>query len=147
MTSRILNISVDCARPYELALFWSWLLGVPVDPDADPGDVEVGLPLGNGGHLIFQVVPEHKVVKNRLHLCLEPDGPREDEVARVLELGAMLVDDLRRPDGRGWAVLADPEGNEFCVLRSAAERASIDGSTDADAPAADPAAGTGPAPN
>ena len=42
----------------------------------------------------------------------------------MLALGAALVDDRRRPDGTGWAVLADPEGNEFCVLRSAAERAA-----------------------
>jgi predicted enzyme related to lactoylglutathione lyase len=63
-------------------------------------------------------------VKNRLHLCLQPDIPRDEEVERLLGLGATLFDDRRNPDGTGWAVLTDPEGNEFCVLRSAAERAA-----------------------
>lgn len=66
-----------------------------------------------------------KAVKNRLHLDLQPQGrTRDEEVTRLLALGAVLVDDRRRPDGRGWAVLADIEGNEFCVERSAAERAA-----------------------
>ena len=70
-------------------------------------------------------MPEPKTVKNRLHLDLVPvDRTRDEEVDRVLGLGAVLVDDCRRPDGTGWAVLADPEGNEFCVLRSEAERAA-----------------------
>jgi hypothetical protein len=57
-----------------------------------------------------------------MHVCLQPEGPRDDEVRRLLEIGAVMVDDHRKPDGRGWAVLADPEGNEFRVLRSKAER-------------------------
>ena len=68
-------------------------------------------------------MPEAKAVKNRLHLDLQPeDRSRDEEVVRLLALGAVLVDDQRRPDGTGWAVLADIEGNEFCVERSAAER-------------------------
>lgn len=67
---------------------------------------------------------EGKSVKNRLHLCLQPDDrTRDEEVDRIVGLGATLVSDQRRPGGAGWAVLADPEGNEFCVLRSAVERA------------------------
>jgi len=50
------------------------------------------------------------------------DRTRDEEVARLLRLGATLVADRRQPDGTGWVVLADPEGNEFCVERSAAER-------------------------
>jgi Glyoxalase-like domain len=70
-------------------------------------------------------VPEAKTVKNRVHLDLEPDDrTRDQEVERLLGIGATLVDDQRRPDGRGWVVLADPEGNEFCVERSPAERAA-----------------------
>jgi hypothetical protein len=65
------------------------------------------------------------VVKNRVHLDVAPTGTtRDEEVSRLLDLGATLVDDQRRPDGTGWAVLGDPEGNEFCVERSAAERAA-----------------------
>jgi len=60
-------------------------------------------------------------VKNRLHLCLRPDVLREVEVERLLGIGAALVADRRNLDGTGWAVLADPEGNEFCVLRSEVE--------------------------
>ena len=74
--------------------------------------------------MLFIEVPEPKTVKNRLHLDLVPvDRPRDAEVARLTALGAILVTDHRRPDGTGWVTLADPEGNEFCVLRSAAERA------------------------
>ena len=124
MTSRIRNTSVDCADPYELARFWSAVLGLALGPDDEPGDPEAGLETSPGAFLLFLRVPEPKQVKNRLHLCLEPDGPREAEVQRILDLGATLLDDRREPDGRGWAVLADPEGNEFCVLRSAAERAA-----------------------
>ena len=70
----------------------------------------------------FIMVPESTTVKNRLHLCLELQQPREREVERLLGLGASMHDDRRNADGSGWAVLLDPEGNEFCVLRSAAER-------------------------
>jgi hypothetical protein len=72
------------------------------------------------GHtrVLFIEVPDDKQVKNRLHFDLRPtDGTREQEVERVLGLGATQVADLRRSDGGGWVVLADPEGNEFCILR------------------------------
>jgi predicted enzyme related to lactoylglutathione lyase len=69
-------------------------------------------------------VVEKCTVKNRVHLELQPtDRTRDEEVERLVALGAKLVDDRRRPDGTGWAVLTDPEGNELCVERSAAERA------------------------
>jgi hypothetical protein len=56
-------------------------------------------------------------VKNRVHLDLRPaDGTREQEVERILALGASQLADHRRPDGSGWITLADPEGNEFCIL-------------------------------
>ncbi|MDT9701899.1 VOC family protein, partial [Streptomyces sp. P17] len=83
-----------------------------------------------GPVLYFNQVPEAKKVKNRVHLCLRPETSREQEVERLLGLGATLVADLRNPDGTGWAVLADPEGNEFCVLRSESDRAAtVSGST------------------
>jgi predicted enzyme related to lactoylglutathione lyase len=72
--------------------------------------------------LFFQHVPEPKTVKNRVHICLQPDIRRDEEVERILTLGATLVSDMREDDGTGWVVLADPEGNEFCVVRSDAER-------------------------
>jgi hypothetical protein len=122
MASTICNITVDCEDPWNLAAFWSAVLARPVHPDNEPADDEVGIPLPHGGELIFQRVPERKVVKNRQHLCLRPsDRTRDAEVERLAELGATVVNDRRRPDGAGWAVLADPEGNEFCVLRSTSE--------------------------
>ena len=73
--------------------------------------------------LLFIAVPEQKQVKNRVHLDLVPvDRGRDEEVERLLRLGARVVDDQRRPDGAGWVVLADPEGNEFCMERSDVER-------------------------
>jgi hypothetical protein len=123
MTCEILNITVDCADPWRVGQFWSTVLDRPLGADNEPQDEEIGLPLDSGGELIFQRVPESKIVKNRVHLCLRPDQRRDDEVDRLLSLGAALVDDRREDDGTGWTVLGDPEGNEFCVLRSAAERA------------------------
>ena len=64
-----------------------------------------------------ETLPDGKQVKNRVHLDLRPvDRTREEEVGRVLALGATQLADHRRPDGRGWITLADPEGNEFCIL-------------------------------
>jgi predicted enzyme related to lactoylglutathione lyase len=72
--------------------------------------------------VLFIKVPEGKTVKNRVHLDLSPtDRTRDEEVERLIRLGARLVDDRRHTDGSGWAVMTDPEGNEFCVVRSQAE--------------------------
>jgi len=125
MVSVVQNVAIDCADAYELARFWGEVTGRPVEPGAKPGDGETQVELDGGLVLYFNRVPEPKTVKNRVHLCLRPDGtPRDGEVERLLALGATFVADRRNPDGTGWAVLADPEGNEFCVLRSTAERAS-----------------------
>ncbi|MFH0515718.1 VOC family protein [Streptomyces sp. M41] len=120
MTSRIRHTTIDSADAYGLAGFWSQVLGLPVHEDDEPGDEEV---LIEGAGLLFVTVPEAKTVKNRVHLDLQPqDRTRDEEVERLLALGATLVDDRRAPDGRGWAVLSDPEGNEFCVELGPAER-------------------------
>ena len=128
MTARIRNITFDCSDPYALAGFWSQVTGFPEDPDNgnEPDDPEALLVAPDGQlNLLFIAVPEGKTVKNRVHLDVMPtDRTRDEEVDRLIALGATLVDDRRRPDGTGWAVLADPEGNEFCVERSAAERAA-----------------------
>ncbi|MFF0145623.1 hypothetical protein ATK36_1815 [Amycolatopsis sulphurea] len=122
MTAVVQNISVDCADPWQLAQFWTAVTGRPVGSDDRPGDPEIGIELDSGVLLLFLAVPEPKAGKNRLHLCLRPDRPRDEEVEHLLALGATLHSDHRRPDGTGWAVLQDPEGNEFCVLRSAEEK-------------------------
>lgn len=119
MGSSIENICVDCSDPYELGRWWSRVLDLPLSPEDHPGDPEASIELGNGRRLLFLRVPEPKTVKNRLHFCLRPDVPRDEEVERLLGIGATMVADRRNPDGTGWAVLGDPEGNEFCVLRGA----------------------------
>lgn len=117
-------ITVDCNDPHTLATFWSQTLGHPLHPEDQPGDPEALIALPQGPPLLFLQVPEAKSVKNRLHLDLNagPDSTREAEVERLLALGATLTDDRRNDDGSGWAVLNDPEGNEFCVVRGDHER-------------------------
>ncbi|MFJ9540504.1 VOC family protein [Streptomyces sp. NPDC101225] len=81
-------------------------------PD-DPYDTEKGTGLGR--RLLFQRVPEPKSVKNRLHLDLHPgEGRRDGEVERLEGLGASVLRQVKEPAGE-WVVMADPEGNEFCV--------------------------------
>ncbi|MEU6665496.1 VOC family protein [Streptomyces sp. NPDC046727] len=121
MTSMIRHVTIDSADAHALATFWSKVLEQPLGEDDHPGDEEA---LIEGAGLLFVTVPEAKTAKNRVHLDLQPqDRGRDEEVERLLALGAALVDDRRNSDGTGWVVLADPEGNEFCVERSAAERA------------------------
>jgi len=127
MTVRIRNISVDSRDPYRLAGFWEQVTGFHEDPDDPnaPDDEEVALRSPDGPPaLLFLRVPESKAGKNRVHLDVVPtDRTRDEEVDRLVALGASQLDDRRRPDGTGWVVLADPEGNEFCVERSDGERA------------------------
>ncbi|MER6199513.1 VOC family protein [Streptomyces sp. NPDC001586] len=125
MVSVLQNVAIDCADSYELARFWSSVTGRPLHPDARPGDRETEVLLAEGPVLYFNQVPETKTIKNRIHLCLRPETSRDQEVDRLLGLGATFVADHRNADGSGWAVLADPEGNEFCVLRSDSDRATV----------------------
>ncbi|MGY2701169.1 VOC family protein [Nocardioides sp. HB32] len=131
MTSRITELSVDCADPAALARFWAAALDYVV-LDEDPDLVEIGPAGREDARLLAEVrsgpvpptiffarVPEEKVVKNRVHLDISPvDTDRDAEVARLEALGARRTD-LAPPD-KSWVVMLDPEGNEFCVLRSLA---------------------------
>jgi predicted enzyme related to lactoylglutathione lyase len=122
MTSVVHTVTFDCLDSYAQAQFWAQALGVPMSEDDQPGDPEA-LVRSPGADVLFVVVPDAKTVKNRAHLDLMPDDrTRDEEVERLLALGATRVADRRNPDGTGWVTLADPEGNEFCVVRSAAER-------------------------
>ncbi|OJF10511.1 VOC family protein [Couchioplanes caeruleus] len=128
MPSVIRHITVNCAEPYEpyeLAEFWSAVTGCPVHPEDERGDDEVGLlPAVEGGPMmLFVRVPDAKgAERNRVHVDVQPSTTRDEEYERLLQLGAKLVSDERKPDGRGWIVMADPVGNEFCVERSQAEK-------------------------
>ncbi len=121
MTSLISHTSFDSLDAQAMSVFWGRVLGFaedPADPN-EPGHEECMIFSADGTRrLLFIEVPNAKQVKNRLHLDLRPaDGTREQELERLLGLGAAVVADRRRPDGSGWVVLADPEGNEFCLLR------------------------------
>ncbi len=124
MPTTINHITFDSHDPYEQARWWCEVFAVPMDPEDLPGDPAAIVNLPTGPTVLFELVPEGKTLKNRVHLDLTPDTTRDEEVGRLLALGATQVADHRRPDGSGWVTLADPEGNELCVERSAAERAA-----------------------
>ncbi|CAM5692790.1 VOC family protein [Streptomyces badius] len=127
MTSHVRHITIDCADAYALAAFWAQVLGAPLSDEDSPGDPEA-LVEAPGAAILFVQVDEPKQTKNRVHLDIQPDDrSRDEEVERLLALGATLVADHRKPNGRGWATLADPEGNEFCVECGADERAALTG--------------------
>ncbi len=125
MTSYVSHTTVDCADAYALSRWWQDVLDYSEDPDDpnEPGHEECMILSRDGRHrLLFVEVTEPKQVKNRIHLDLRPvEGTRDVELARLTELGAVVVDDRRNSDGTGWVWLADPEGNDFCILRSDVE--------------------------
>jgi len=127
MTSYISHTTVDCHNAYELSEWWKQVIGY-VDIDGDPnlpGHEECMIRDPEIGHqVLFIEVPEAKSVKNRIHFDLRPrSGSRDDEIERVRALGATEVADRRGQygPGTGWVTFADPEGNEFCIVRSEAE--------------------------
>ena len=106
---------MDCADPAALAAFWAEALDYKNLPGDDPDEATIVPKDGRGTQILFGRVPEGKSIKNRLHLDLRPDD-QDREVERIVALGARKVD-----IGQGeqtWVVLADPEGNEFCILRA-----------------------------
>jgi len=117
MAAKFTELVIDAADPEALAAFWAEVLGYERIESADEGEVELKGPEGSGPTLLFVPVPEPKAVKNRVHIDVNPVGcDQAEEVERVLGLGARPVD-----IGQGeqtWVVLADPEGNEFCILRT-----------------------------
>lgn len=138
MTSRFSEIVIDCRDPKRLAEFWCAVLRYHVLEEREdlieigPSDIPNDPPEAfleewkartraapSAPTIVFVVVPEGKAVKNRVHIDLSPiDSTHEEEVERILALGAARAD-----IGQGdvsWTVLYDPEGNEFCVLRSLA---------------------------
>ncbi|MFI6505601.1 VOC family protein [Nonomuraea typhae] len=117
-------VTFDADNPYELASWWSTATGLPLGDGDEPGDDEVMLRTKQDPFVLFIKVPEGKTVKNRVHLDVNgTEGrTRDQEVERLLGLGATVFEDHRRPDGTGWVTLLDPEGNEFCVCRSKAEK-------------------------
>ena len=123
------QITIDCSAPHELADWWAEALGWQVFFESDEEaavippwaleDAET-LPFERvGPGLVFVPVPEPKTGKNRLHLDLAPHvgDDRHGEIERLIGLGARRID-VGQGEDVTWTVLADPEGNEFCVLSS-----------------------------
>jgi hypothetical protein len=109
---------VDAEDPVALGRWWADALGwVVVDDASESGDFEIRPAADRLPGLLFGWAPDAKTTKNRLHLDFRPDD-RDAEVARLLALGAVRVDIGQGEES--WIVLADPEGNEFCVLSSKA---------------------------
>ena len=122
MSLRLEQVLIDAHDPERLAKFWADVLDFKVeydsneDPESEEGgerEIELAPKDGAGTHILFVEVQDEKTVKNRIHLDLRPDD-QAAEVARVEALGARKID-----IGQGevtWVVMADPEGNEFCIL-------------------------------
>jgi Glyoxalase-like domain len=110
MPSVIKSVSFDAADALVLARFWAAVLGSDVDEDSTAGQAFVEAAGWGGPNIWFTQVPEPKTAKNRVHFDLRAPGPMDDEVTRLERLGAVVA--RRYPD---HVVMADPEGNEFCV--------------------------------
>jgi catechol 2,3-dioxygenase-like lactoylglutathione lyase family enzyme len=115
VTGRIHNVTFDCHRPKELVRFWSEVLGYTIQ-EAEENWASAVDPAGRGPRLLFQVVPEGKVAKNRMHLDVGVND-RGAEVERLLGLGSRRMRDVEE-GGEAWTIMQDPEGNEFCLFEA-----------------------------
>jgi len=116
VANRISCICIDAVDPGTVAEFWKAALGFEIREVDDEG-ISLGSPEGGLPTVDILRVPEPKTVKNRLHLDLRADGATTDaELERLLTLGATPVD-IGQGTDVDWVVLADPDGNEFCLLR------------------------------
>ncbi len=132
MTSYISHTTIDCRDAYALSEWWKPVLGyVDIDGDPnEPGHEECMIRDAASGHqLLFIEVPDEDLPAKRIHFDIAPrEGTRDDEVARLLAHGAVEVADHRgiHGPGSGWVTLADPEGNQLCVIRGQQERTAQD---------------------
>jgi predicted enzyme related to lactoylglutathione lyase len=116
-----LTVVVDCRDPRAQAEFWARVLGREAR-QRNTDEYQVNDPSSTTGSLYFMKVPEPKIVKNRVHWDLVTSGSIDDEIAVLTEAGAKLVAVRQDPDSleipNRWAVMLEPEGNEFCVTSS-----------------------------
>jgi hypothetical protein len=110
MPAYVKSVTFDCADALKVASFWAAALGGELDEDATPAKAFVEAPGWGGPNLWFQQVPEPRMVKLRMHFDLRAPGPVQDEVDRLVALGATVAH-----AGADLTVMQDPEGNEFCV--------------------------------
>lgn len=132
MALKVAWLTIDSRDPGKLARWWMDALDnyeieydSATDPEGDPDEPEVVIRSSSGHRMLFGKVPEEKTIKNRLHLDLRPDD-RDVEVARLEAMGATRAD-VGQGDDKTWVVLADIEGNEFCVLRALTEEEKAEG--------------------
>ncbi|GAA4225186.1 VOC family protein [Actinomadura meridiana] len=121
MACRISELVIDCRDPQTLAAFWGEVLGFSVVGTEDDGSVEIGPPEGFGGPqptLLFSLSTDPRPGKLPLHIDVNPtDRDQDAELQRLLDIGARPAD-VGQTGEESWHVLADPEGNEFCLLRA-----------------------------
>jgi Glyoxalase-like domain len=130
MTVRIASVTFDCADALTVGRFWSGAIGRPLDPDASSNFAAIGfagrrdeagwapVEREHDPTWMFVKAPEPKTAKNRMHLDVMAPDP-EAEVTRLVDLGATRLSDIEEY-GYTWTVMADPEGNEFCVAKALA---------------------------
>ena len=124
MSAHLANVTFDCEDALTVARFWSAVLDRPISDTPEPSSgfacigtvdhADAGSPTW-----LFQRVPEHRTAKNRVHVDLAA-ADREAEVARLLALGARRLDD-KDEFGFRWTIMADVEGNEFCLAQEPAQ--------------------------
>jgi hypothetical protein len=120
MASLFSELSIDSAQPRAIAEWWAEVLGYEIASSTDEY-IEIKSASGSLPTLGFAKVPDPKSVKNRLHIDLSPtDRDQGEELERLLSLGARRID-VGQGEDVSWVVLADPEGNEFCLLRTRIE--------------------------
>ena len=137
MTSALSSITLDAVDTHRMAQFWTQVLDYRITEEED-SFISLASSSGDGPQIYILPVPEAKSVKNRLHLDLHAVGcTQEEEVERLLALGAVRAD-VGQGQGPGvsWVVLADPEGNEFCILASTSSSAPAGAQASFDHPAA-----------
>ncbi|MGW1542141.1 VOC family protein [Streptomyces sp. NPDC002309] len=121
MACRIGELVLGCREPEVLAQFWCEVLDFVVLDREDDGSIEIGPREGFGGAqptIFLSIRDEPEPGKSRLHIDVNPtDRDQEAELERLLELGARRAD-IGQTGEEQWHVLADPEGNEFCLLKS-----------------------------
>ncbi len=119
MAMSVLAVVVDCHDSWSQANWWAQVLGDRVS-ERNTGEYEVGAASGGRTPLYFMNVPEPKTAKNRWHIDVTTEEPLEDGVARLVALGATLMQTRQDPQTLAnpdtWAVMQDPEGNEFCLF-------------------------------
>ncbi|KNX36714.1 VOC family protein [Luteipulveratus halotolerans] len=132
MSVFVSHTTIDCHDAYNLSEWWRVVLDYEMNPDDpnEPGHEECPIHDRESGHtLLFIQVPDAELPAKRIHLDVRPrERPRDEEVDWLQQQGATVVADRRGiyGPGSGWVTMSDPEGNQFCVLRSPAEVAAQD---------------------